>query len=358
MSFTNYELYLTDVRGNVIAGPLIEPERLEWSIVLGDIGVCTLEIAAADWNPAWFDHRLLLQVWRQPRFISSPVLVQSYWLMNFGKRMRKNSPVAWIKGYDMNMLLMWRIINGAAESAEAEKSGDAVAIMGEYFTEAALTDIGRDYSAEFDLSVQTQGTGASIEYSASRGKLLSVLRGCQGVADAESGPVRFWVQALQNGALLKISETPWGEDRLGLRPFSPEFGTLFDPEWEDRSAGTSTFAYVGGQGQKAARNVQEVDLSDGTVVGRREMWCENTQIVVDANLSAWGKARLWEQRPRLLMQGELRDTELSAFGRDWNLGDAVWCEFDGKAFESEVLAVTGVVTPNAELISAKVEGEA
>lgn len=358
MSFTNYELYLTDVRGNVIAGPLTNPRRLEWSIVLGDIGVCSLEVAASDWNPAWFDNRLMLQVWRQPRFIASPLLVQSYWLMNYGKRMQGGVPVAWIKGYDVNVLLMNRIVNGAAESAAAEKTGNAVDIMEDYFTEAALTDADRDYSAEFDLSVQKQGTGPSISYAASRGKLLAVLRGCQGAAEAASDPVRFWVQALSNGALLKISEVPWGEDRRSLRPFSPEFGTLFEPEWEYRSAGTSTFAYVGGQGQKDTRNVQEADLSDGTILGRREMWCENTQIKADASLITWGEARLWEQRPRLLMQGELRDTELSAFGRDWNLGDWVQCEFDGQAFQSEVMAVTGVVTPKTELISAKIEGEA
>jgi len=100
-----------------------------------------------------------------------------------------------------------------------------------------------------------------------------------------------------------------------------------------------------------------VDLSDGTTIGRRENWSENAQIKTAAPLYDWARARLCEQRARTWFGGELRDSELSAFGRDWNLGDLVTCEFDGKSFAAEVMAVTGVASTRGEIVSARVENE-
>jgi len=123
---SNYELYLVDTSGNRIAGPLTEALYLEWSLVLSNVGTCYLEINAADWNPAWYNDRFLLQVWRQPRFQASPTLVQAYWIMDYGKRLEAGDvAVTWLRGYDLNAMLNWRIVAEDAASAGASKTGDA-----------------------------------------------------------------------------------------------------------------------------------------------------------------------------------------------------------------------------------------
>jgi len=357
----NYELYIVDTSGNRVAGPLTEALYLEWAIVLSGVGTCYLEINAADWNDAWFNDRLLLQVWRQPRFQASPTLVQSYWLMDYGKRMEAGDvALAWVRGYDMNAVLDWRIVTGAAGSAEAQKTGDACVVMLEYVQEAMLdtyTTAGRALDTAMIFSVVGGTGGPSISYTASRGRLLSVLQGCAGAAITRGTAVRFWVRAIETGGEMRIVTAPLGSDRRAQTPFSPEMGTLYEPAWEYRGGRSATYGYAGGAGQEDNRLVVEVDLSDGTVIGRREAWAENSQIKTAASLYDWMRARLYEQRARTWFGGELRDSELSAFGRDWNLGDLVTCEYDGKSFEAEVMAVTGMASTSGEIVSARVENE-
>jgi len=362
MSLDMYEVFIIDPAGGRVAGPLTEIGRLEWSQVLGNVGVAYIELNAGDWSDGWFSDRLLLQIWRQPRFQAGPQLLGWYWMLDHGKRSEGDVPISWVRGYDLNAMLTWRIVAGYAGSDEAVKTGDACQIMWEYVEEALLTDAGRDISEDFDFTGEGLTGGATITYTASRGRLLSVLTGCANASGAEMPgrvgvPVRFWVRATETGGVLRIVERPWGGDLRGGQPLSPEFGTLFAPRWEYRGGGAETYGYIGGQGQVENRTVVEVDLSDGTPLGRREMWTENSQISVPASLENWGAARLYDRRARLLAAGELRDTEKTAFGRDWALGDWVMCEYDGKQFEAEVLAVTGRVTAEGELIRARVEGE-
>ena len=361
MSLYNYELYLVDASGNRIAGPLTEVLYLEWSLVLSNVGTCYLEINAADWNPAWYNDRFMLQVWRQPRFQASPTLVQTYWLMDYGKRLEAGDvAVTWLRGYDLNAMLNWRIVAEDAASAGASKTGDACEVMRDYAREAAFdtyTDAGRALDTELDLTLSGGTGGPSISYTASRGKLLSVLQGCAGAAITRGTAVRFWVSPREAGGDLRIVPAPLGSDRRAQTPFSPEMGTLYEPAWEYRSGNAATYGYAGGAGQEANRLIVEVDLSDGTTIGRRENWSENAQIKTAAPLYDWARARLCEQRARTWFSGELRDSELSAFGRDWNLGDLVTCEFDGKSFAAEVMAVTGVASTSGEIVSARVENE-
>lgn len=357
MSLENYEIYVVTPSGTRLAGPLSQPLGLEWALKLNDVGVLGLEMNAADWDDAWFDKSLLLQVWRQPRFFSSPQLIQWFWIDDWGKRDEDDVTIAWVKGYDLNTMLSWRIVIGPATTAGSEKTGAACEIMWEYVDEALLTDAGRDISDDFDFTGDDISGGETISYTASRGKVLSVLQGCANASAALLVPVRFWIRPTETGGILRITEQPWGSDRRCSRPFSPEFGTLYNPRWSYRGSDAETFAYVGGQGRGEERTVVTVDLTDGTPLGRREIWMENSQISLPSSLEDWGAGKLFELRPRLAASGELRDTELSAFGRDWGLGDWVTCEYESQVFEAEVMAITGKVTADGELIQAKVEGE-
>lgn len=357
MSLSNYEIYIATPSGARLAGPLIEPLSIEWALKLNDVGVISLEMNAADWDDSWFNNRLLLQVWRQPRFHAAPQLLQCFWILDYGKYNEGDVTIVWIRGYDLNSILKWRIIDAMAGSAGAIKTGYACEIMWDYVDEALLTDTGRDISDDLELSDEGCTGGEYITYTASRGKLLSVLTGCADSSASLGTPVRFWIRPTANGGILRIVEQPWGADLRQQRPFSPEFGTLYDPRWEYKSGDAETYAYVGGQGREENRTIVEVDLSDGTPLGRREMWLENSQISLPAALEDWGAAKLYQRRPHLAVRGEIRDTERSAFGRDWSLGDWVVCEYEGKIIDAEIMAITGRVTKDGELIRANVEGE-
>jgi hypothetical protein len=315
------------------------------------VGGCYFEFNRADFNLAWLDTSLRLEVWRAGA-AGALTQIQTFFLLDFGSRIISNASgderIIKVRGYDLNHVITRRIVTGAANSAAAAKTGPAANIMAAYVTEALLTAGDRDITDEFPLTLAYDPTaGATITYTASRGNLLSVLNGCANSSANRGTPMRFWVQpVLPNGGLLTIAAVPLGFDRREQLTLSPERGTLFNAEWEYKSAGTVNYAYIGGQGLREARDVAEVGGATG--MQRREVWYENGNIPQGAldTLRDWGRARLWRQRARDLVGGEIRDTELTRFGLDWNLGDLVRGELDGLQADLEVDSVTAQILPD------------
>ena len=360
----DYELYLASSLGDRLAGPLPNLRSLEWSIALDNVGVCRAEFGLDGWDPLWCNEALRLELWR-----STPGgamrLLQVYFLQDFGQDLQTTQSgdveLVWVRGFDLNYLLTTRIVAAAAGSAGAAKNGYAAAVMAAYVDEALLTDAGRDISGEFDLQISNLATaGADIHYAASRGNLLRVVQNCAAASGAAGSPVRFWIAPRGSAAgTLYIRARPWGRDLRGERPLSAEAASLYDVAWSHLGGNSANYAYVGGQGQEGNRTVVQVSLGGMTALTRREVWLENTQMTDADALTTWGRMRLWEQRPTDSFRGTIRDTEVSRFGRDWDLGDYVRAEDRrGARWDAEVAAVAGQVTANGEQVWAALAAEA
>lgn len=349
-----YELWIKTRAGGYVAGPLIGFEHLEWQLGLNRTGTLYAVFPAAELDKRLLNAQLMAELWINGS--AEPMrLLQRYFIWDYGGDWQGGRRTLWIKGFDLNTLVTaMRIVTGAVESAETQKSGEATAVMAEYVTEALLTDAGRDVSDETAFEVLYAGNGATIAYTASRGQLGSVIEGCAGVSASLGIPVRWWVTPRIDGAQLRIAARPWGRDLRSATALSVELGTALDVKWSYVSSTSKNYGYIGGQGQKENRDVVEVDLSDGTALGRREMWAENSQILKGNTtaLTAWGKARVWEQLPRKTAQATLQDSANFRFGYEWDLGDWFTIEDDGLAFQAEVMAVTGVADGNRNEIKA------
>ncbi len=351
-----YELWLKTQGGGLIAGPLVGFTHLEWSLGLNRVGTLYVAFPAAEFDRLWFNQRLMADVWISGG--AEPLrLLQRFFLWDFGGGWQGGARVAWLRGYDLNALANLRIVKATAGSAGAQKSGEATAVMAEYVTEALLTDVGRDISAEMPLEVTPVGNGETISYTASRGRLPAVLDGCAAVSAKAGTPVRWWFAPRSDGAELRITGRPYGRDLRGAGGLSVELGTVQNVQWSYASGNAATYGYIGGQGQGEERLVVEVDLGDGTALGRREMWAENAQITAAASLTAWGEARVWEQRAKRAATASLVDAPGFRFGYEWDLGDWFTVEDDGVAFDAEVLAVTGVVSGKQSQIKATVRND-
>lgn len=351
-----YELWIKTRAGGYIAGPVVGFSRLEWQMGLNRTGTLYAVFPAAELDKRLLNAQLMAELWISGG--AEPMrLLQRYFLWDYGGGWQNGARVLWIKGFDLNALVTgMRICNGAAGSTDAQKSGEATAVMAEFVTDALLTDVGRDISAETAFTVRYAGNGETIDYTASRGQLGNVIDGCAAVSAKLGTPVRWWVTPRINGAELFIAARPWGRD-LRTAALSTELGTAKNVQWSYVSSGSSNYGYIGGQGQKETRTVVEVDLSDGSALGRRETWAENSQISTAASLTAWGEARIWEQRPRRSASATLEDTPGFRFGYEWNLGDWFTIEDDGVAFQAEVLSVTGVLDDNQSEVKAALRSE-
>lgn len=350
-----YELYIADQNGVRIAGPLLEAQSLEWALKLNDEGTLTAIFSGADVDPQWLQRGLRMHLYRMARN-GVPRLLQQYFIDDFGGGYKSQQDTVWIRGHDLNTQLTHRIVVGNPESAEAQKTGEATAVMEEYAEEALLTDTGRDISGEFTLTTEIDAGGETITHSAARGILLSVLQGCAKQSAQLGTSVRFWVAPNGvNSGVLRIMATPWGIEREGIA-FSPELGTLEEFEWSDTGSDSANFAYIGGQGQKDERTITTVDASSSGALDRREIWLENTQISLVASLQAWGRARLYELRPRQTYRAVLADTELTAFGLDWDIGDLITIAYRERIAQAEVLSVIGRVDEGGDHVQAVLEG--
>ncbi len=258
-----------------------------------------------------------------------------------------------LSGPDYNELLTRRIVAYAAGSAEADKAGTADDIMKEYFDENFLgsaTDANRDLSS-YGVSIAASTTGGTaVEITAAWENVMDTF---QAISDASravvANAVYFGMVPLTNGYDMEFRTKPgqWGMDHRfpggvdGAVWFALERGNLKDPTYQEDSFDELTYAYAGGSGEGASREVVEVTDTDrvgASLFNRREAFYNGSGDETD-ELVDGGYARMEEGPSTKTFGFEAVQTPGTLYGVHYHLGDRVTATYGNITFNPHVAAV-------------------
>ncbi len=337
--------------------------KLGYARVVNDIGTLVLELDP-DSDASIYQRDTRLGVWRQGPNGALTLDTECVWLVRKIKRVLSASGERRLRitAYSDNELLRRRIVAYAAGSTQASKSDYADDMMKAIVSEnlgGDATDTDRDISAY--LAIESDlGAGQDIDKAFSRRNVLTVL---QELADAsaEAGTnLYFDVVTPTPGALVFSTYTGQrGDDRTitGNAPllFSPELGNLADGELEVDYANEVTVVYAAGKGEGEEREVVEMEdtaRSDASPFNRIEALRDARHADTTAELTAEGNGFLKAGRPRLTFSGSITDTPQCRYGVEWNWGDKVTVQFEGRQFDAHISSIRVTIAGGKEEIEA------
>lgn len=357
----SYELYLDDPLGNRIA-ILDHFTKLEWTRAVNDVGglVVTFGSEQVDWRLFGVDRRV--ELWRSLDTGLSR-LVRVYMLRRVDRDTAENGKAAvTFAGPDVNDLLARRIAEGDAGSAETDKTDNADDMLKAVVREAMgpLTNYDRDLTPHGFTIAADVGLAPSLTKAFSRRNVLTV---CQDIAKASGdlGTRLYFDVVSPTPSTLQFRTyiTQRGVDRTTVRtPFSLIRGTLASASvWRDWSQ-EANHIYAAGQGLEADREVVHVEDDDAINASpwnRCEALADGRNYTDTESLRAFGRTVLQERRATRRFQATIADMPGSRFQLDWDFGDLISAEYDEEIFDCEVAAIRGVVTPDSETISARLD---
>lgn len=316
--------------------------------------------------PGTFDRSVvrwdgLVGIWREGRFLFAGFVRQMKLFESGG-----SSRLA-LSGPGVLDLLRRRIVAYPAGSANAvwsDAADDIMRAIVRYNLGSDATVAARQLAA---ISVGDDlGQGPALDKRAAWKNILDLLSEISAASVQAGTPIYFDLVPLWDDAVTLEFRTyldQRGADRTlnGPAPlvFNRDWGNLDNPvlvlDYEDEV----NYAYVGGQGEGANREV--VERSDSTRIGL-SVWNRNEAFVHASNeqstaeLEDRGDAVLDERAPALRFSADLASVPPTLFGADWNLGDRVTCQYEGFSLNGMIDAVrVGVDGQGVETISARVD---
>lgn len=103
--------------------------------------------------------------------------------------------------------------------------------------------------------------------------------------------------------------------------FSIDYDSVRNQKYISSDINTLNFAYVGGQGEGAARTIREVGTTTG--IGRIETFVDARDISDNSELDTRGQQRLDENSTVSSFDGQITEFGTFQYLRDWDLGDIV-----------------------------------
>lgn len=356
-----YEVYLSDPFGSRLA-TLDEFHQLSWTRMVNDLGAFTMTFGSeqVDWRLFQPDRRV--EVWRVLDTGMSR-LVRVYLVRRIERETAEGGQRSvTIAGPDLNDLLARRIVAADAGSAEADKTDHADDMLKAIVREqlGASAGAARDYTANGFSVAPDVSLGPSLTKAFSRRNVLQV---CQDVALASydlGTPLYFdCVSPVPATVEFRTYTERRGADRRNSRtPFSLQRGTLASALIYHDWTTEVNHVYAAGQGVETDREVVEVSDANAIAVSpwnRCEGLADGRVYTTTAGLTSFGRTVLQEKRAARRFQAVLADAPGSRFQLDWDYGDWLSAEYDEEIFNCEVAAVRGQVTPDIELIEAKLE---
>lgn len=369
---TIYELWLTTDAGVRLA-LLDHSLGFTASRVVNGIGWLNHSLPAS-FDTSLIDVDRMVQVWRAPAGGSL-----SLWRVYFVRKWRfetmGSQEALSISGPDCNDLLRRRIVVGYAGSSYASKTGAADDVMKALVSEAisdtptpvpsAGTRVWSNLSVAADL-----GAGPTLTKSLNFGHLLQKSGGGSladiGKAAREAGTEVFFdiVPAVVSGSSITFQfRTTTGQPGMDVSArvvFDQARGNLVNPFLEYDYSEETDYVYAGGQGEGAARNIQQV--YDASRYGksqwnRCEAFADARNETADNGVREAGRALLEEGRPRRRLGGIPVDTAGTRFGRDWNFGDRVRARYHNEEFDAIIRAVMISQDDDGEQVQARLEWE-
>lgn len=366
-----YEIWLTDDFGKRLAARngntlLDNIFTLRCTRVVNGIGWCRLVVPRA-FDPTLIRPDYMIQVWRQPRG-GTLGLWRIYFLRKWRFQTVGNERFIQLEGPGLNDLLRRRIVAYYAGSAQSKKADIAADdMLKEVATEsiadgtnpapAAGTRVWGNLSIAPDTSdgpVITKSFPWSFLLTPNGGGALPLISKAARAAGTEvffdvvpdvisssSVSLQFRTYTGQRGADRTVSGTL----------FSDEQGNLEDPFLEFDHSQEQNYIYGGGQGQGAARNIQQVSDSDRynqSQWNRCEGFADARNATTDDGVRESARAQMEEGRPRKRIGGTPLDVEGSRFGVDWEFGDRVRARYENEEFDAIIRTAVLEVNEDGE----------
>lgn len=356
-----FELWLTSDRGNRLA-QLSQGLGFSGSKVLNNFG--WLEYAL----PTSFDKNLLkpdrmIQLFYQP-YGGPKFLWNVYFLRKIIYRTQGNRNNTTIILPDTKELLRRRIVAAYTNESQSKKTDFADDMMKEVMTEALADGVaptptaGTRAWANFTVDANVS-LGPTISKSFPFDKLLTssgegVFAQIANAARNQGAEVFFDVvpssvtsKTIAFKFITKVGIP--GADLTKDIVFSLLNGNLKDPELELDYTEEENYIYAAGQGEEDDRNVQQVYDETrflSSAWGRIEGLADARNQDSNDSVLAAGYAKLQEGYPKIRFRAAPIDTEGTAFGLDWNVGDKVTALYENIEFHFLVRAVSLSVDAN------------
>ncbi len=364
----NYEIWYCDDIGNRIAN-IATAESFDYVKVAGDVGIMTmtLPVTGAVWEQVKPDHRI--HIYRQP-INGSMALEFVAFLQGFNWATDKNGLTNFtMSGECPNTLLTRRISAYNSEASNSQYDFTVHRAMrgviqrnfasgGSPSNEAARDISGNGFSVQALID-----TGTSIKRGVAWDKCLDILQDFQAASKTGNDERFFGIIPTSDTALEWVGwENQPGQDRTST-VFSLERGNLVSPSLSYDYSKMKTYCYVGGKGEGASRNIEEVQdtTREGlSVWGRRETFRNATYVDIDDTdaLNDIGQDELAKFRPKIKLTCTLIDAAATRYGIDWNWGDKVAINYQGIQAETIIRAVhVKVDSSGKETIATRAEIE-
>lgn len=278
---------------------------------------------------------------------------------------------------DAIALLARRIVAYQSGSAQADKAPTFIDntmkdIVDENFMSAA-SDTARNINSIYSLlTVQADlGQGASLGKSFSRKNVLDVLKEMAN-ASAQAGTyLAFDVVSPSSSELqFRTYINQRGTDRRfpsSINPvlLSSDLGGLFEASIEYDHSKEVNYAYAGGQGVAASRNIQV--SSDATRIAlspfnRREIFVDARQVTAgDANenakITSEADSAVRSGIVRKTFRATMSETDTNIYGLNVNFGDYVTALFDGQYINCRLNTIRINVLDKKETIEARLQSD-
>lgn len=346
---TGYDVWLLHPSARYPLALVSEFESLEYSKVVNDLGAFSLTL------PGYFDVSLLAQdtrvvIMRKPdggvRYLEFAGLIEDI-ERHTQASSNGGSEVVSAMGYDLNSLLNRRIVAYAAASAQAQKTDQAddmlKAMARENLGSSAIA--ARDLTAAGFTVAADVGLGTSLTKGFSWQNLLLAMQGVsESSHSTETTSAYFGIVPLNIGDLCEFRTNilQWGSDRR-LNSASAVVFTLSTNISEAQRIkdyrSERNHAYAGGQGEEAARVIQESeDLAreGASLFNRREVFVDaRNETDVNAVLAA-ARSAVQAGAPRNFFSGQIINLGQYVYGRDFNHGDYVTAIYKGERLDCRI----------------------
>lgn len=346
-----YQLWWTTDQGERIR-QLDQFAFLNYTRVVNGIGTCNVGLPYKKYGNIWReDYRL--EVYRRPTLASDFRLENIFFMQEpvIRTRMEDNVTVLDLSGHDANTMLQRRIIKYYSGSSQSSKSGPIDDVMKEIVDEnmgaAAYAD-DPDRAIPYNKGYfRVQGdtsNGATTSTSFAYDTVMETLKALGKESFINTPEIYFDIVPVSTTLFeFRTYANQRGQDRRFSAAkstilFSLERGNLEGPSYEYNTFNERNVVYVGGQGEKEARDVVErenTDRSTQSIWARREVFQGATQVDYGdtTTLNAIGDSTLGENLPQKKFVSNFLDAPGSRYGIDWDFGDRVTASYAGLQFD-------------------------
>lgn len=324
-----------------------------WSRTVNRVGRLTLVLP---YDPTFVvDRDSQIRVWRSVNGMPSRLVGQTIWFVCYREVTRTTVT---LQALDAISLLKRRIVaysSGTSQASKTDQADDMLkAIVRENLSTSA-TDTARRIATTL-LTVQADvALGPSISKSFSRDNVLEALNDIAAASNTAGTYLAYDIVKPDDATPLEFrTYVNWrGVDHryTSSSPLvlSEARGNLAEAQLVDDWREESNYIYAGGQGEGAARNIE--DASDSTLIGaspyaRIEKFRNATHVPLgnSAQLQAEADAELRLARPKRIFTGRVVDTPSTQFGINYDFGDYITIYFQGMSFDCRLDSIAGSIS--------------